>query len=88
MNNKTAKQRLEIYKKMLKWFEDKDFLKKEYVPCFCAAIKVVCGESDISDFPELNIREPIVYTVFWFPVDTDGIEKRKQILRKIIKEMS
>ena len=90
MNKKTKKQRLEIYKKMLKWFEGEDY--NDYYPCFCAAIRVIAlqlqQEFCIRDFPEFIKYDPFNGRAFWFSLDKEGIEKRKQILRKIIKEMS
>ena len=87
---KTKKQRLEIYKKMLKWFEKGNY--DDYYPCFCAAIRVTAIELQqkfyIGNFTELMKYNPENRSgVFWFKVDKTGIKKRKQILRKIIKEM-
>lgn len=88
---KTKKQRLEIYKKMLEWFKDENY--DDYFPCFCSAIRVIALRLQqgfyIYDFPELMKYKPdYINYVFWFEIDKEGIEKRKQILRKIIKEMT
>ena len=86
----TKKQRLEIYKKMLKWFED-GYNQYSY-PGFCVAISRLTGEEHVclKRYPELMKYKPkkLYSFYYWFGTAEKGINKRKQILRKIIKEMS
>ena len=74
---------------MLKWFGKQSYGCSN--PCFCAALYWVTGEfspDSLNNYPELIKYKPKGKRAYWFEVDKEGIEKRKNILRKIIKEMS
>jgi hypothetical protein len=84
-----SKRRLEVYKEMLEFFGKGDF--QCFTPSFCSVIWLTqyCKPVNLGLYTELMKYKPknIDDGFHWFKTDVKGIEKRKRILRKIIKDM-
>lgn len=89
------KQRLEVYKALLKIYEKN---KKELVTCSVFKCGGICFNlkhnidfninTDISEYPELMAFMPTgkVKTEYWWPLSTnEGLDKRIEVLKKCIK---
>lgn len=91
MNIPTPAERLEIYEKMLPYFEgEKRLIDNVIIHGLCDAIEVITKSDDITirDFPELSKHKPVAANLYWFlSIDKGPDHTRTAILHQAISEV-